>query len=82
MGSLYLKILSWILEKFLAVQAVYLFRGRFHETHRNLRLIVALTMYHSLIVLAMDFVSYDGLPIVSQDTINRSASWIQPQVCN
>ena len=54
------------------------FRGGFHETHPNLRLIVALTtcMYHSLMVLAMDFLSYDGLglSIVRQDTINRSAS--------
>ena len=41
------------------------------KTHRNLRIIVELTMYHSLMVLAMDFVSYDGLlSIVSQDTIN------------
>ena len=29
-------------------------------------------MYHSLMVLAMGFVSYDGLSIVSLDTINRS----------
>jgi len=53
--------------------------GPFHETHRNLRLIVALTMHHSLLVLAMDFLNYDGLSIVSQDTINRSASWNRPQ---
>jgi len=54
--------------------------GRFHETHHNLRLIVALTMYHSLMVLAMDSTSYYGLSMVSQDTINRSASWNRPQV--
>ena len=48
-------------------------RGRFHETHRSLRLIIALTMYHSLMVIAMDFVSYYGLFIISQDTIYRSA---------
>ena len=47
--------------------------GRFHETRHNLRLIVALTMYHSLMVLAMDSVSNDGLSVVSQDTINRIA---------
>ena len=35
-------------------------------------------MYHSLVVLTMDFVSYEGLSIVSQDTINRSASWNPP----
>ena len=40
----------------------------------KIQLIVALTMYHSLMVLAMDFVCHDGLSIVSQDTINRSAS--------
>jgi hypothetical protein len=44
------------------------------KTLCNIRLIVALTRYHSRMVLAMDFVSYDGLSIVSQDTINRSAS--------
>jgi hypothetical protein len=33
-------------------------------------------MYHSLMVLAMDFVSYDGLSIVSQDTINRSVYYV------
>ena len=37
-------------------------------------LIVALKMYHSLMVLAMGFISYDGLSIVSQDMIHRSAS--------
>jgi hypothetical protein len=37
-------------------------------------------MYRSLMVLAMDFVSYDGLSIVSQDTINRSAARNRPQV--
>ena len=40
-------------------------RDRFHVTHRNLPLIVAVTMYHSLMVLAMDFVSDDGLSIES-----------------
>jgi hypothetical protein len=50
--------------------------GEFHEPHRNLRLILVLTMYHSLTVLAMDFVSYDGLSIVSQDTINRSTYYV------
>ena len=30
-------------------------------------------------ILAMDFVIYDGLSIVSQDMINRTASWNRPQ---
>ena len=33
-------------------------------------------MYHSLMVLAMDFISYDGLSMVTQDTINRSAYYV------
>ena len=48
--------------------------GGFHKTNRNLRLIVALAMYPSLMVLAMDLVSYDELSIISQDTIDHSAS--------
>ena len=67
------RILTRILKLILTFKAVYSklsfavepsfchARGRFHETHRNLQLIVALTMYYSLMVLAMDFVSYDGL---------------------
>ena len=36
-------------------------------------------MYHSLMVLAMGFVSYDGLSIVSQDTINLALRDIDPR---
>jgi hypothetical protein len=53
------------------------FRGGFHETHRNLRLI-SRSYYVSQpnMVLAMDFVSYDGLSIVRQDMINRSTNYV------
>ena len=38
-------------------------RGGFHETHRNLLLIVALSMYHRLTVLAMYFKVTMGFPL-------------------
>ena len=43
--------------------------GRFHEGHRNLQCITALWFLD-----AMDFVSYNGLSIISQDMINHSTS--------